>query len=279
MGTLREAVEQWAELMFTENPYGEPIPEKYLYDQRVMRERSDGVPRKPLAHRKQDGNVLNSLFNDPTKQTPAEKEETISFSAVFHRLERAGTLCPSNFIVEVINDLQQWDGENNTRHDDDFYCKTIARALRTFASMLREQNLREIVNQVLKIEAIRRRNGYKMFEPSVEEDMLQKTDIALKYAGAFYRIWSYQSTEAGIDRTSKRIIKGAGRGRNLLMPFDIATVGKFNGWALYDEAAVKEVLMNLVVTNKSPIQSYSAYRKLVIADPAIIAEPAIFDAA
>lgn len=279
MRTLRESVVQWAEMTFAENPYGDPIPEKYLNDQRVMRERSDNVPRKPLGLRKQDGNVLNSLFNDPTKESDAEKEETVSFSAVFHRLERANTLCPSNFVAEVIKDLQKWDAENNTRHDDDFYCKTIARSLRTFASMLREQNLREIVNQILKIEAIRRRCGYKMFEPSVEEDMKQKTDIALKYAGAFYRIWSYQSTESGIDRTSKRILKGAGRGRNLLIPFDISKVGKFNGWALYDDADVKEVLMKFVVTNKSPIQTYATYKKLVAADANVIAEPAIFDAA
>lgn len=279
MGTLKESVEKWAELTFDENPYGEPIPDKYLHDVRVMRERSDKVPRKPLSGRKQDGNVLNSIFNDQSKESAAEKEETISFSAVFHRLEKSETLCPSNFIVEVINDLQQWDAEHNTRHDDDFYCKTIARALRTFASMLREQNLREIVNQVLKIEAIRRRNGYKMFEPSVEEDMRQKTDIMVKYAGAFYRIWSYQSTEAGIDRTSKRILKGAGRGRNLLIPFDISTVDKFYGWALYDDLNVKGVLLKFVVNNRGPIQTYATYRKLVSADANIIAEPDIFDAA
>ena len=279
MTTLIQSIEKWAEMTFDVNPYGDPIPDKFLNDQRVMRERADKVARKPLAGRKQDGNVLNSLFNDPTKETAAEKEETISFSAIFHRLERADTLCPSNFVVEVINDLQKWDAEHNTRHDDDFYCKTIARSLRTFASMLREQNLREIVDQVLKIEAIRRRNGYKMFAPSVEEDVKQKTDIMIKYAGAFYRIWSYQSTESGIDRTSKRILKGAGRGLNLLIPFDISTVSKTYGWALYDPLNVKEILMKHVVTRKGPVQTYFTYKKLVAADNNIIAEPALFDAA
>ena len=279
MGTLIESIEKWKEWTFAENPYGDPIPEKYLNDQRVMRTRSDGVPRKPLGMRLQDGNVLNSLFNDTSKESAAEDEETISFSKVFHRLETSDTLCPSNFVAEVIKDLEQWDRENNTRHDDEFYCHTIARALRTFASMVREQNLREIVNQVLKVEAIRRRHTYKMFAASVEEDMKQKTDIALKYGGAFYRIWSYQTTEAGIKKTSKRILKGAGRGRNLLIPFDISAVGKFNGWALYDESNVKEILLKYIVTNKTPVQTYYAYRKLVAANINVIAKPAMFDAA
>ena len=279
MTTLVNAIEKWAEMTFDENPYGDPIPEKYLHDQRVMRERHNKTLHNPLSGRKQDGNILNYLFNDPTKQTPAEKEETVSFSKIFHRLEETETLCPSNFIVEVINGLQEWDAEHNTRHDDDFFCKTIARGLRTFASMLREQNLREIVDQVLKIEAIRRRNGYKMFAPSVEEDVKQKTDIMIKYAGAFYRIWSYQSTESGIDRTSKRILKGAGRGLNLLIPFDISAVGKTYGWALYDSQNVKEILMKHVVTRRGPVQTYFAYKKLVAADNNIIAEPALFDAA
>ena len=274
MGELIKSIELWSQMTYDENPYGDPIPAKYLNSPLIMR---DGC--QPLSGRKQDGCVLDYIFNDMSKESAAEKEETVPFSAVFHRLEQAGTLCPSNYVAEVIKALEQWDAANNTRHDDDFYCKTIARALRTFASFLREEDLREIITQYLKIEAIRRRQGFKMFEPSVEEDMQQKTDIMLKYAGAFYRVWSYQSTKSGINKTSARIKRGAGRGRNLLIPFDIGSVEKTYGWALYDKQSVQDTLRELVVTHRGPIQSYYKYKAMVEEDPSIIATPALFDKA
>lgn len=273
MGNLINAIEMWAPMSFKENPYGDPIPNKYLYDLRVMR------GKKTLAECKQNGFVLNAIFNDPKKLHPAEVEETVKFSEVFHRLEESNTLCPSNFIVEVIKDLEQWDAENNTRHDDDFYCKTIARGIRTFASMLRENNLREIVDAYLKVEAIRRSRGYKMMPPSVKEDMQSKTDIMVKYAGAFYRLWSYQTTEPGIEKTSKRVLKGGGRGNNILVPFDISSSPKVHGWALYDPEFVKSNLREMIVVRKAPVQSYAAYRKKVFADKNVIKAPAIFDVA
>jgi hypothetical protein len=273
MGNLNAIIEQWATMSFKENPYGDPIPDKYLYDLRVMR------GRKPLGEYMQNGHVLDAIFNDKSKTSDAEREETFQFSDVFHRLETAGTLCPSNFIVEVIRALEAWDAENNTRHDDDFFCKTIARGLRTFASMVREQNLREIINEYLKVEAIRRSRGYKMLPPSVKEDVRGKTDISIKYGGAFYRIWSYQSTEAGIEKTSKRILKGGGRGLNLTIPFDIDAAQMVHGWALYDPDFVRDVLRNMIVVRKAPAQSYMVYRNKVKADKNIIAIPALFDVA
>ena len=276
MGTLIETVSKWSDLTFDQNPYGDPIPEKYLHDMRVMRNINGMTNVKPLSGRKQNGYILNFLFNDQSKKSDAEDEETISFSDIFHRLEKSEALCPSNFLVEVINDLRKWDTEHFIAHDDDFYCKTIARALRAFASMLREQNLREITNKILKIEAIRRRNTYQMFEASAEEDMKQKTDIAFRYAGVHYRVWSYQTTQSGIKKTSRRILRCAGKGKNLLMPFDITTANMVNGWAFYDEESVRDILLQNIVNNKCKVQSYWAYRKLVKEDPNIIKEPTVF---
>ena len=151
MSNLHERIESWAKMSFKENPYGDPIPDKYLYDTRIMR------GKKTLADCVQDGNVLDMVYNDSSKTSAAEAEETVQLSEVFHRLEDSNTLCPSNFVVEVIRGLEKWDYENNTKHDDDFFCKTIARGMRTFASILREENLREIVDKYMKSEAAKRR--------------------------------------------------------------------------------------------------------------------------
>lgn len=273
MGTLNNMIEIWAQMGFNENPYGDPIPNKYLYDYRVMR------VRKTLGEYKQDGNVLDFIYNDSSKTTAAEKEETVQFSNVFQRLESSNTLCPSNFVVEVIRDLERWDAEHNTRHDEDFFCKTIARGLRTFASMLRERNLREIIDEFLRVEAVRRGRGYKMLPPSVKEDVVGKTDISVKYAGAFYRIWSYQSTESGIKKTSKCVLSGAGRGLNVLMPFDIDSALKLHGWALYPVNFVNHVVTELIIIRRGHVQTYAAYKSKVKANEKIVAVPAIFDAA
>ena len=270
---LIDIITRWSKMSFKENPYGDPIPDKYLYDSRVMRK---GSKKKNLAECMQDGHVLNCIFNDDQKTSDAEKEETIKFSDTFHRLEVAGTLCPSNYIVGVIEDLEKWDAENNTRHDDEFYCKTIARSLRTFASMLRENNLREIADKYLKVEAIRRRFGYKMFTADVKQDVYQKTDISLKFAGSFYRIWSYQDTKSGVDKTSGRLKKGAGRGFNILMPFNISNAEYVLGWAFYNTEEVNGWLRDFVVCRPKQVQTYEAYRMQVEKNAEIVKIPTIF---
>lgn len=273
---LSDMVARWAKMSFKENPYGEPIPDKYLYNSLVM---ADGKKVRSLAECMQNGFVLNWLYNDPNKKSAAEDEETITFSDTFHRLEREGTLCPSNYVVGIIRDLEKWDAENNTRHSEAFFCETIARSLRTFASMLRENNLREIIDQFLKIEAIRRRFTYKMFPASVDEDVKAKTDIAIKYGGAFYRIWSYQVTQPGVKKTSNRIKRGAGKGFNILMPFDINDSEYVHGWAFYHPEQVKELLREFVIARQTRVQTHYMYKKLVEANPEIVKVPTIFVAA
>jgi hypothetical protein len=271
--TLAETVARWATMSFKENPYGEPIPRKYLYDFRVMDPKSK---KRTLSECMQDGNVMDYIFNDKSKMSAAEKEETVQFSDVFHRLEIKGTLCPSNYIVEVIHDLEKWDKENNTRHNDDFYCKTIARSLRTFASMLRENNLREIIDAYMRTEAIRRGRVYKMFDANVQEDVNHKTDIAIKFAGTLYRIWSYQVTESGVKKTSKRIEKGAGYGYNVLLPFDLEDAEYVHGWAFYPVEYVENAMSEFVIARKFWVQTHADYKKQVKANREIIKVPAIF---
>ena len=271
--TLHETVIHWASMSFKENPYGSQIPRKYLYDFRVM---NKTTPQCVLADFMQDGNVMDYIFNDKSKMSAAEKEETVQFSDIFHRLEVAGTLCPSNYIVEVINDLEKWDVEHNTRHDDNFYCKTIARGMRSFASILREINLREIIDDYLKAASTRRGYGYTMYQASVKEDMQFKTDISIKFGGALYRLWSYQCTSSGVKKTSERIKKGAGQGYNVLIPFDMETAEYVHRWAFYPEAYVKSVIDEFVLRKQTYVITHTMYKKQVEANMDTVKVPAMF---
>ena len=276
MENVNAKIAEWSKMGFTQNPYGPSIPAVYLYNSAVM---NDSEKNMNLAKCMQNGNVMDVIFNDTSKTSPAEKEETISFSAIYHRLDEAGTLCPSNYILNVITDLQKYDEEHEVVHDRDFYCKTIARSLRSFASYLREDNLREIVDRYMKTEAIRRGQNYIMFEASVEEDLHAKTDIKIQYGKKIYRIWSYQSTKTGIRKTSRRILRGAGSGLNLLMPIDIAKSNKNRGWALYNESEVHDILKDLVINRKGFAEHYNAYKAKVEEDKRIVAKPCVFYAA
>ena len=276
MDNVNAKIVEWSKMGFAQNPYGPSIPNVFLYNSAVM---SDSVKNMNLAKCMQDGNVMDFIYNDSSKTSPAEKEETISFSAIYHRLSEAGTLCPSNYILNVVTDLQKYDEENGVEHDRDFYCKTIARSLRSFASLLREDNLREIVDRYMKNQAACLGKYYKMYDASVEEDMHAKTDIKIKYGKHYYRIWSYQSTRTGIRKTSRRIMRGAGNGLNLLMPIDIAKSQMNRGWALYNESEVHAILKELVIERKGFAENYEAYKMKVKEDRKIVATPCVFYAA
>jgi hypothetical protein len=115
-----------------------------------------------------------------------------------------------------------------------------------------------------------------MFPADVDEDVKNKTDILVKFAGAFYHIWSYQDSDAGVKKTSNRIKNGASRGFNILMPFDIKNSEYVLGWAFYLPYEVKEWLMSFIVCRSQKVQTYEAYRKAVLADINVVKIPTIF---
>lgn len=271
-----DIITRWSKMSFKENPYGKQIPNKYLYNSKVMR---DSSRKRSLAECRQNGYVLNRIYNDPEKTSKAEDEETIKFSDTFHRLEVAGTLCPSNYVLEIIKDLEKWDVEHNIKHDEDFFCKTIARSLRTFASMMRENFLREVIEDYLRVEAVKRKLEYKMFAADTKQDIYNKTDILLNFADTFYRIWSYQDTKPGVEKTSARIKKGAGQGFNVLMPFNMHKAETIIGWKFYNPSEVKVWLYDYVICRPENVQSWQTYREQVKADMYIVKVPTIFNKA
>ena len=279
MKSLSNVLTEWAKMKFTENPYGKPIPKKFLYDERLLR--NNGAHHncdKPLclAHLYQDGYITGRIIK-ADRDAPWEKFETISFSAIFHRLQETNTLCPSNYIVAVIDGLKEWDIQHKTEHDEEFFRGTIARSLRCFASYIREWDLLENVERVLSV--LQKANGkrYLLYGASVEEDMKYKTDVLLIYDRNTYRIWSYQTTQNGIEKTSNRILGANGRGYNLLFPVNFDEARLVGGWYLYDPKWILHHFLDLVVNRRSPAMSHWEYCQKVREDKKIIKKPCIFE--
>ena len=278
MHYIKDEIEQWAKMKFSENPYGKQIPSKYLHDERIMRRFDrNGKPlsRRTLADLTQDGYAVASVCNTD-KDAPWEKEETISFSKIFHDLVENEKMCPSNYVATVIDALQQYDVANQAYHNQEFYRGTITRALRCLASYIREQCLQEILDETMQKIVSSKRGGYRLYGATVEDDMQKKTDIILFYNNATYRIWSYQTTRNGIEKTSSRILRANGRGYNVLMPFNIHERKNFHGWYLYDANIVSKSFAEILSLRDIEIQNHFEFSKLVRENPDIISIPAIF---
>ena len=278
MPYIKDEIQAWSKMKFSENPFGKQIPSKYLHDERLMRRydwTGKPLPRRTLADLSQDGYAVSNVCNTD-KDAPWEKEETISFSKVFHELVESGQMCPSNYVVAVIDALQQYDVENQAYHNSEFYRGTITRALRCLASYIREQCLQEILDETMKSITQDKRGGYRLYGATVEDDMRKKTDIILFYNGATYRIWSYQTTRNGVEKTSSRVLRANGRGYNVLVPFNIDERVNLCGWYLYDANIVSEAFTKIISMRDIEIQSHAEFSKVVRDNPNIISIPTIF---
>ncbi len=278
---FREHIVQWAEMTYAENPYGISIPEKYLYDARLIRSRDKNgcsISVANLAEIKQNGNSLE-LVARAIADAPWEKMETISFSPIFHRLVASEKMCPSNYVVEVINELDSYNAIRGVRgitDTDEFYIGTIARSLRALASYIREYSLADIIEYTLS----KKNDGkgiFKMYSASVEQDMRYKTDIMFEYDGRLYRAWSYQTTRIGIERTANRIQRANGSGYNILFPFNFEEKEELCGWYLYDFLITSNVVKDLIVHKRSEIEPHWKYAERVRKNNYVIKYPAVFE--
>lgn len=278
MKKIKDYIVEWGSLFYSKNPYGKQIPDKYLFSETLLRKydrEGNKVQYKNLSEMRQDGWCISNV-KQGSMEDEWEKEEVISFSPIFHRLVESNSLCPANYVVHIVEDLQKFDLEHGVPHNEEFYIGTIARGLRAFASYVREQNLTETIDEILSKSANIKNVQYRMFQSSVNQDMKFKTDIMFSYNNEIYRAWSYQTTARGIERTSGRVLRANGRGYNVLFPFNIRERKEVSGWFLYDENIVRHTLIDLIVANKKPILIHSEYCDLVNENPYIIKKPSIF---
>jgi hypothetical protein len=267
-------------MKFSENPYYKKhVPDWILRNEKLMKSNTNPKYKhvsRFLADHKQDGWITCKVFNDYDKTAPWETMETISFSEIYRELADSKTLCPSNFVVQVVKKLKKYAEEHSLDLDQMFYIGTISRSLRTFASMLREEFLAEIIDEIMSEIVKGTGKTYKVYQSSAKDDMTTKTDVMLVYDGVEYRIWSYQTTESGIEKTSNRVLNANGKGYNILMPFNTNEKETKLGWWMYDRALVKKIIEEFVVHRDFEPMSHEEYKVLVKADPNVIKKPAIF---
>ena len=280
MGRVYDQMAKWSKMKFSENPYYKKhVPDWILKNEQLMKPNTHpkyAHVSRFIADHKQDGYITIKVVNFRGKDVPWEKRETIIFSEIYRRLKEEGTLCPSNFIKQVILDLYAYAREHNEDFDQMFYIGTVARAVRTFASMLREEYLTEIIGELMDEFCKDNGKSYEIRQTTAKEDTSEKTDVCLIYDGEVYRIWSYQTTDDGIDKTSNRVKNACGAGYNILMPFNTEEKEVHLGWWMYNKELVKHILDEFVVNRTFEPMSHAKYKKLVEADKKIITKPAIF---
>lgn len=280
MGRVYDQMEKWSKMKFSENPYYKKhVPDWILKNEQLIKPNTNPKYKhrsRFLADQKQDGNITCKIFNNRDKTAPWEVMETISFSNVYRRLADNDELCPSNYVTQVVIELYSYAKARNISFDQLFYIGTISRSLRTFASMLREEFLAEITDGIMSEIVKVTGKTYSVHQSSAEEDMTTKTDVVLTYDGVEYRIWSYQTTESGIDKTSNRVKNANGSGYNILIPFNTDEKETKFGWWMYDRELIKKIIDEFVVNRDFEPMSHAEYKALVEADANVIAKPAIF---
>lgn len=267
---VQNEISKWAKMHFTENPFGNTIPEFILKSEKLLKPPYYKSDPHCLAEVKQDGYATSYITNDKFKTSIAESTDFIVFTEIFHRLKDAETLCPSNFVLTIYNDLKKYEIEHNILLSEDIVFGYITRGMRAFASFIREAQLENIVEQYL----IDNNFPFTMYNSTWQTDINEKTDIMFSIGKDTYRIWSYQCTDAGRDKTQRRILRGCSEGYNILLPFDIRNNKiNFNGWYLYNPNQINNALNYLFQTK---VQTYDNFKNKLEGNADLVKKPQIF---
>ena len=258
---IKDKMVEWSVMTFEKNPYGDNIPDVFLDEPGILKN------GETLRKQKQNGYIISEVINDRTKESFAERTNFVLFSPIFNRLLYENKLCPSNYISEVIKSLTEYEFRHNECFDKSVYFGYISRALRSFASYIREINLKDFIVDYHKKTYTELGFSFHKekdtYENKIKEDLYNKTDIYFEIENTPYRIWSYQSTESGIKCTLKRILKSKD-GINLYIPFNIDTKKEFLGWYLYDE---EKVLRNV---KNSKTTDFLSFKQKIIKEPRLL---------
>ena len=226
----------WSAMSYSENPYGPKIPGIFLYCAELVKTPLTPDAPKCLADLIQNGNSIAYVINDLNKTSKAENIDCVIFSDIFHELFDAGELCPSNYVRVIIDKLDAYNATATDKLSFNDYIGIISRGLRAFASYVRELHLLSLIRRYLYESG---KYHYTVFEPNVETDIKEKTDIMFSIGPRLSRVWSYQNTPKGIEKTSRRILKGCSTGYNILLPFDkTKTIYEVEGWFLYNKYVI-----------------------------------------
>ena len=259
--SIRDKLNEWSKMPVSYNPCGEQLPDKYLNTTVMLKRELQGG--KPFGEYMQNGYITEGILNDYNKTAPWETENYVVFSALKEKLYKDGTLCISNYLVHILKELEYKSKKFGITFDEDYKIGTMCRGLRTLASFIREKEAEEDIENIIRQFAVITNEPYSFETVSAETDVKEKTDILFHYANKVFRVWSYQVTKSGIDRTSHRIVDDNGKsklsvrynsGYNLLLPFDMySNKENLHGWFLYDKGYIRNVLVNSVLNTNNAL--------------------------
>lgn len=187
------------------------------------------------------------MNGDSIEKLPIKDEGflNIIFSDLFYK-EVNNFITPVKYIADIVIDCQL---HNIT--DVRKIAGIVGRGLRAFPSFVREMDLAYKLSILLPNADCRRTNS--------EEDVNDHTDILILCNNEVYRVWSYQSSERGLDNTARRVLGYRGvlkSGKHILCPFSIKNdKEKQNGWFFYTNEYIKNV-GNIVYQNQYILYRY-----------------------
>ncbi len=120
----------------------------------------------------------------------------VSFSGIFHQVLNNNNFGPALYIYNLIAAILKDNPDAEIAKIYGF----IARSLRTFASLLREQSLLEQLEYLFKSD-----DHKAIFKMSPKQDSQEKTDILIEFNGSTYRLWTYQHSSRGLPHNIERI--------------------------------------------------------------------------
>ena len=228
--------------------------------------RRDGVD---LGKRKGRGELVEGLVRVEEVESFAAP---FSFSEVFRGLLKGGSLHPGRYLLEVEERLHRGRAETSGAFSAGF----LSRALRAFASFLREVDFVRALEEVLGEEG----DAAEVRLTGFVEDLEERADLVVRHGGRWVRVWQYQSTPRGLEQVAVKLSE-ASRGRiprgwHLLCPVDARPGGDCAdvfGWRLcsseYAES-VREVLRGEGWVAHARLRKDLGSRPEVLAKPLLV---------
>ena len=153
-----------------------------------------------------NGNSVESLpRNDQSENLNGPK-----FSNAFHELNNKNQISPGLYLAFIVN--QFMNGGNNKV----LLTGYLSRALRSFASFMREPDL------AYKLKAILEKDDKSVVvNMDPKQDIKKHVDIVINFKEHTFNLWSYQATRRGLPNTLDRLSGNRGEvcdGINILCP-------------------------------------------------------------
>jgi hypothetical protein len=121
----------------------------------------------------------------------------VRFTEAFHNVVKVDVFDPALYILEVVDMVRR-------QYEEPILLPKLegftARALRSFASMMRESTFAHELRPILK-----GADADVVFRSAPDQDSKEHTDILVVFRGSTYRIWIYQFSDNGLPHDMERL--------------------------------------------------------------------------